>query len=113
LPKGHIEAGELAVDTAKREIKEESGIKKLDFIKELGSYKRFRLSKDNSDDKNELKEIQMFLFETDEENLKPEDPQNPEAKWVEKEEVSKLLTHPKDKEFFEGVAGLIQNSLLR
>ena len=32
--------------------------------------------------------------------LKPIDLENPEAKWVDKKEVVKLLSHKKDKEFF-------------
>ena len=42
----------------------------------------------------------MFLFKTDEDKLQPIDEENPEARWVEKEEVINLLTHPKDKDFF-------------
>jgi len=42
----------------------------------------------------------MFLFKTQQSYLKPVDPENPEAKWLKKEEVANLLTHPKDKEFF-------------
>ena len=46
-----------------------------------------------------------FLFLTDEEELKPVDPGNPEARWVEKDKVADLLTHYKDKEFFLSIAG--------
>ncbi|MFA5169553.1 MAG: hypothetical protein WC420_02345 [Candidatus Paceibacterota bacterium] len=42
----------------------------------------------------------MFLFKTSEIELNPIDPENPEARWVEKEQIAELLTHPKDKEFF-------------
>ena len=100
LPKGHIDEGEEKLEAAIREIYEESGIKKLQFIKELGSYERHRISLDGRDDKSELKTIYMFLFKTEEEILKPIDPANPEARWLKKEEVSNLLTHKKDKEFF-------------
>jgi 8-oxo-dGTP pyrophosphatase MutT (NUDIX family) len=103
LPKGHIDGGETSVETAKREISEESGISNLVLVKDFGSYERFKMAKDNSDDKSELEEIQMFLFETEEEFLKPTDKDNPEARWVEKEKVMDLLTHPKDKEFFKKV----------
>jgi len=95
LPKGHLEEGESELDGAKREVYEESGVKDLTLIKELGTYERFPLSTDK-----ELKIITMFLFKTSETELKPVDPENPEAIWVEKEKVADLLTHPKDKEFF-------------
>ena len=101
LPKGHIDPGEVALTAAKREIGEESGIRKLKFIKTLGSYERYRIGVDGrQDDVSELKAIEMFLFRTDEERLKPLDPDNPEARWVPAGEVSELLTHSKDKAFF-------------
>ena len=100
LPKGRIEKSEDKIQAAKREIYEESGIKKLEFIKELGSYKRHKMDKKNNDDKSELKTISIFLFKTNETNLKPIDKDNPEARWVKKDKVVKLLTHRKDKEFF-------------
>ena len=95
LPKGHLEKGEGALEAAKREIHEESGIKELTLIKELGSYERYRIFNES-----ELKTITLFLFKTSEIELNPIDPENPEARWVEKEKVAELLTHPKDKEFF-------------
>ncbi len=100
LPKGHIEEGEDALGAAKREIYEESGIVRLKFIRELGSYQRYRIGKNGGEDESELKTIIMFLFKTEEDNLKPIDSENPEAKWVKKEKIVELLTHPKDKEFF-------------
>jgi len=100
LPKGHIEEGEDAMTAAKREIYEESGIIDLELIKELGTYQRYKIGKDGGEDKSELKTITTFLFKTNQDFLKPVDLENPEARWVRKEQVSELLTHPKDKEFF-------------
>ena len=100
LPKGHIDEGEDKLQAAIREIYEESGISELQLIKEFESYERYRISLDSGEDKSELKVIFMFLFKTNQEVLKPIDPANPEALWVKKEEVAKLLTHKKDKEFF-------------
>lgn len=103
LPKGHIDGGEDMVTAAKREIYEESGIKKLEFVKKLGSYKRYRAG----DDKRELKHI-FFLFKTNSTDLNPIDPHNPEARWVPKEKVFDLLTFEKDKEFFLKIKDKIQ-----
>ncbi|OHA13111.1 MAG: hypothetical protein A2909_01415 [Candidatus Tagabacteria bacterium RIFCSPLOWO2_01_FULL_39_11] len=103
LPKGHAEKGEDLIGTAKREIYEESGISNLDFIKELGSYKRYKISLNGSEDKSELKTIIIFLFKTEQDILSPIDQRNPEALWIEKEKVVGLLTHKKDKEFFLSV----------
>ncbi len=103
LPKGHIDPGENALVAAKREIYEESGIRDLELIRELGSYERYKIGLNGSDDRSELKVITMFLFRTSEKSLKPVDPDNLEAKWVEKSKVALLLTHKKDKEFFRRV----------
>jgi 8-oxo-dGTP pyrophosphatase MutT (NUDIX family) len=105
LPKGHIDEGEDALLAAKREIYEESGVKDLVLIKPLLTYNRFKIGLNpTGEDKSVFVEIQMFLFRTDfEGELKPLDPENPEARWVLKDEVADLLTHPKDKEFFQKV----------
>jgi len=103
LPKGHIEAGEDTVTAAKRETYEESGITDLELVRELGTYQRYRIGNAGGEDKSELKTIAIYLFKTKESNLKPVDPENPEARWVPKNEVAELLTHPKDKEFFLGI----------
>jgi len=101
LPKGHIYEGENAIDAAKREIYEESGITDLELIEELGTYKRYKIGKNGGEDKSELKTITMFRFRTNQDSLKPVDPENPEAKWVQRSKVTNLLTHPKDKKFFK------------
>ena len=100
LPKGHIEEGEDELSAARREILEESGISELVLIKTLGSYSRFKISQTGGDDESERKTMHMFLFKTTQNDLNPTDADNPEACWVHKNDVTKLLTHPKDKEFF-------------
>ena len=101
LPKGKIKAGEDIQAAAQREIKEESGISGLTFVRELGTYDRHQISADGlGEDAHVLKTITMNLYTTRQDALQPEDPDNPEAKWVAPEEVAALLTHPKDKAFF-------------
>jgi ADP-ribose pyrophosphatase YjhB (NUDIX family) len=108
LPKGHVEAGEDLLAAARREIYEESGVRELELVRELGSYRRHRIGRDGGEDESELKTIHMFLFRTNETALKPLDPENPEAAWVEPSRVVSLLTHPKDREFFESVTDVIR-----
>ena len=40
FPKGHIEAGETDEETALREIQEETGLKNLEYIDDLGEFTR-------------------------------------------------------------------------
>ena len=104
LPKGRVEKGEDNLATAKREIVEESGVKNLTFVKQLPSYKRFSIGKGGKgEDTTKLNTIHMFLFRTEDTELSPTDPENPEARWILKEAVADLLTHPKDKEFFHRI----------
>ena len=103
LPKGHIEEGEDAKTAAIREIEEETGITRLNLVRELGSYSRYKIGLDGRDDTRELKHIHMFLFTTDEIKLCPQDANHPEARWVPPDDVEGLLTHPKDKVFFRSI----------
>lgn len=103
LPKGHIEKGEDGVAAARREIDEEAGVDRLRYVDTLGSYERFRIGLGGGEDRSELKSIKMYLFTTDLHALQPKDPKIPEARWMDKEEVAELLTHPRDKEFFRSV----------
>ena len=107
LPKGHIDPGEDALEAAKREIYEESGIGELQLVGELGSYERYKIGVDGGEDHSEWKVITMFLFRTSQTMLKPVDPDNPEARWVERSKVALLLTHEKDKEFFQRVERML------
>jgi 8-oxo-dGTP pyrophosphatase MutT (NUDIX family) len=109
LPKGHIDPGEDALTAAKREIAEESGITELEYVRELGSYERYKIARGgDGEDMSELKRIHMFLFRSEIEALAPTDPGNPEARWVPIEEVTELLTHPKDKQFFDSIKGSLK-----
>tara|TARA_Y100000590_G_scaffold92411_1_gene104461 strand:+ start:340 stop:762 length:423 start_codon:yes stop_codon:yes gene_type:complete len=101
LPKGHIDPGESSLEAALREIYEETGIKKPTYIKSLGKFKRYRIGLDGNDDLSELKTIAIYLFKSNQINLQPIDPNNPEAIWVNVEEAYKLLSHKEDKSFFK------------
>lgn len=104
LPKGHIDKGEDALTAAKREIHEESGLDTVTYVKDVGSYERYRIGKDPSEeDKTDLKVIHMFIFSVEKQELYPLDKMHPEARWVPVDDVANLLTHPKDKEFFLNV----------
>lgn len=103
LPKGHIDPGENEISAARREIHEESGLTQLELVRELGTYERYKIGLGGEDDLSELKIITMFLFRTNQILLKPIDLDNPEAKWVEKTKVAQLLTHKRDREFFQRI----------
>ena len=103
LPKGHLDQGEDTLQAAIREIREESGVKTLKLLWELGSYERYKIAKGGGDDTSEVKKITMYLFETEQMDLCPEDKDNPSALWLDKEEIISRLSHPKDIAFYKSV----------
>lgn len=103
LPKGHIDPGEDKLTAARREIYEESGVSQVELLGDLGSYGRYRIGQKGGEDLGEFKTIHIFLFRTNQKELKPVDPHNPQALWVDKYKVAGMLTHPKDQEFFRSV----------
>lgn len=103
LPKGHVETSEDPVQAAQREITEESGVTDLEPIQILGVYGRYKIGKNGGEDTNEWKVIICFLFKTKQHDLGPRDPLNPQARWVGPDEVENLLTHPKDRSFYQSI----------
>lgn len=103
LPKGGIKKGEDPRDAAVREIVEESGLLHLRLIRILRSYTRYGMTNAGKENKDKLKRITMYLFETEDEELRPMDPRIAEARWEPVEKAGSLLTHPEDQEFFRQV----------
>jgi 16S rRNA (adenine1518-N6/adenine1519-N6)-dimethyltransferase len=103
LPKGGVNPGEDELAAAKREIYEETGLTKIKLIKKLGSYERFAMGLKGEDLPDRQRHISMYLFSTKEQELMPQDPANPEARWMDVDEVENLLSHAKDKEFFRSI----------
>lgn len=113
LPKGHVEAGEEMIDAARREITEESGLTQLELMKAFPIYERFKIADGGvGEDTSELKAIHMFLFRTSQVDLAPIDKDNPEAIWLAPERVAEILTHPKDKAFFQSVVADVMMYIL-
>ena len=73
-------------------------------IDSLGEYDRPRIGKDGIGEvSDDIRHLTMFLFITNQSELSPIDPQNPEAEWLAIQDVADRLTHPKDKDFFHSI----------
>jgi diadenosine hexaphosphate hydrolase (ATP-forming) len=102
FPKGHVDEGEGIEAAARRETAEEVGITELSLV---CAFKPYRRAKGGDEDKPdaEMKTIHMFLFDTTQEQFNLTDPRHDEARWVAPDDVSGMLSNPKDKEFFESI----------
>ena len=113
FPKGGVEKGETLLVAARREIAEETGIKNLELVRELGSYVRRSIGMKGEGENLDwpASKRSFFLFRTDEMSLAPQsDPHHEitKARWVTVEEALALLTHPKDAEFLKSVRGILE-----
>jgi diadenosine hexaphosphate hydrolase (ATP-forming) len=93
FPKGTVKAGEEYLQTALREIAEETGLKELTYVKDLPVYSR--ISKHQEDTK---RIIHYFLFRTKNQLLQPS-AEIRFSKWITLDEVDKHLTYPEDRKF--------------
>ena len=100
FPKGHVKEGEDMLEAAKREIAEETGLTDFEFVKAYEAYER-----DGSRGSDHPHRTMCFYhFTTNELELDPRDPDNPEAKWVTKAEVPTYLRHERDRQFFQEIS---------
>ncbi len=112
LPKGRREPGESDEQCLRREIYEETGIKDISIIKQLGSYERstIGLGGKGFDEKNR-KRLTFYLCTTSQLELRPIDPDNPFAEWIDADEVPARLSHPEDVRFCEQQLPVIRDFL--
>ncbi len=101
LPKGSLEPGESHVQAAIREVLEESGLRTIELIKELGIIERPGYTEDNHETPTVIKKIKMYLFKTSEYNLQPDIKDVVKAEWANPDEISQVLSWQEEIYFFE------------
>ena len=98
LPKGHIESEESAVDAAKREIKEETGIGHLRLVEELSPIKYFF----QHEGKLIYKIVRFFLFEAKgDEAPKPDQKEVLEVRFLSLSEAIKKADYKNTRDILE------------
>lgn len=108
FPKGRVEGAEEIIEAARREVYEETGISDLELVQELPTYERYPFTSEGKLDTSKIKTLCMFVFKvSDTAVLKPVDPEISEARWCSKDDVVKMLSHSKDKEFFVSIKDII------
>lgn len=94
FPKGHLEENETFVDTAIREVNEESGItlNKNDFLLQIYEYKYYTIKE------NATKTIKVMLFKVgNEDDIVCEKPTFLSGEWMEYDKAIELLKYEDSK----------------
>ncbi len=91
FPKGHVEAGETELQTAEREIREETGIEVIidPTFREIVSY---------SPKKDTQKDVVYFLAKAKNFDYVPQEEEISQIRWVELGRVHEILSYDNDKQ---------------
>ncbi len=100
FPKGHMEEGETEEDTAKREIKEETGV---DVLIDTG----FRETVNYSPKRNTKKTVVYFVAMATSHELVPQEEEISDIKWQEIDQAPITLTYDNDKVIVNKAKGFI------
>ncbi|MDE5753732.1 MAG: NUDIX domain-containing protein [Oscillospiraceae bacterium] len=102
FPKGHVESGETEIETAVREIKEETAIDVLidPTFRETVSY---------SPKRDTQKIVVYFIARARNYNFMPQKEEISEVRWVDIGYVSHLLTYENDKNIVMKAKNIIKN----
>lgn len=94
LPKGHNELGESYVETAIREVREETGVnlKEQDLLKEIDEYKYY------SNKEQAMKIIKVMLFEIDKKQSIVTEEEFLDGIWVDENKALEMIYHEDAKE---------------
>ena len=97
MPKGHIEKGEKEIETVRREVEEETGLKDIEFVdgfkERIKYFFKFR-------EKNILKFVTFYLAETKEKDIKVSF-EHLGFEWLSYEKAIKKLTFKNAKEILK------------
>lgn len=91
FPKGHMEEGETEIQTAKREVREETNI-------DVEVIEKYRYTQKYNVNEDIVKEVVLFLGKSLEDNQKPQLEEVSEVKWFEFEEAVNIITYDNSRE---------------
>ena len=110
FPKGHAEDGETTLETAKRELEEETGIKENNLIsEEVQISDEYIINEKGS--KPVQKFVGFFIGEVVSKDVVMQDGEIFDHKWITAEEGEKVFTYESSKRLLKSANDLIQNYL--
>ncbi|HXE45347.1 MAG TPA: NUDIX hydrolase [Conexibacter sp.] len=96
LPKGHVDPGETPDRTARREVREETGVD-ADLVEKLGDVRYFY----QRDGKRIFKRVTFYLFAYRDGSLDDHDDEVEEARWMPLSEAVEALSYDGEREMAE------------
>ena len=96
FPKGHVELGETEIETAKREVKEETNIDV-----EINENKRYVMK--YFTDKGNFKQVVLFIARKTSGNEKYQESEIKTMKWMTYEEAINTITYDNARELFKKI----------
>ena len=97
FPKGHIDPGEDALQTAIREIAEEAGVHVV--IRDP----QMQFQTHYTNDRGEQRTITWFIAEAQQQEFKPSESLFPEGGFMPVDEARRLLSWPEDRQLLEQI----------
>ena len=113
FPKGHLEEGEDDESAARREVAEETGLRNLELLDDLGTYERPRMKKDGADRDGTLKLLHMYLFAAPPHSVLSPSMEIEEALWVPYQKVAQTIGNDKDRAWFSSVFERVRQAIQR
>lgn len=113
FPKGRAEAGEGEEETARREIEEETGLTDLEYLDDFGIYERYHMSPTGINERNEIKEIHMFLFSAKASAQLRPDNEIADARWVPISRVAQECGSVRDCAWFATIYDRLREAVNR
>lgn len=113
FPKGRVEEDEDEEAAARREILEETGLSALEYLGDFGTYERYHLNPEGQIERNEIKEIHMFLFAAPSGAVLSPTLEIGEAKWVPFSKVAAECGSFRDRAWFATVYDRIVEAVRR
>ena len=103
FPKGHIEPDETELETAKREIKEETGITDIKFVEDFRCVDTYKIKGTLSSTKNRIidKNVIYYLARTNEDFKGSFDDEVEQGKWLDYNQAIELLKYDNQKKLLK------------
>lgn len=104
FPKGHANVGETEIETARRELREETGIKDVDLRTDKVFEERYQKTKWREPKKKVIKSVRYYIGDVKTARIRLQAAEVRDHKWVTYAEARKLITFEASRTILEEAA---------